>query len=427
MKSSYGSNPDLSIYPRERELKEKWNGVNDSVPVNESQFSFIRDEKDEEAFKKNQFKNEEEYKRYLLYREEWYRRAKEFDPGEAPLAVTIELVSTCNLGCSMCYTITEEFQSSVVGSTRMLPWPIVKKIIDECAEIGVYSLLFSWRGESTLYRYKNNDGSIIDFCDVIKYAVQKGILEVTSLTHGQNFSDDFCNKLVAAQPNWISFSVDGYGDDYNKIRTPKNKKDDKSYNAFENVMNSIRKIDKIKKDKNLIRPQIRTNSIFPAISKNPKKYKNFMYENGVAWCTINEILDFRTDNVDINDLKKNWACQYPFQRITVAANGVLLPCTGAHNEEADLHLGQYDGTEKKKIKIGNEIIQTNPEFFSIKEVWQSKKLKKIRDIHKSGQRVELKNGCRNCRHGMKKFGATFVPDDWDNEKMEWSGHDFKHG
>ena len=47
----------------------------------------------------------------------------------------------------MCYTITEEFQDSVVGATRMLPWKIVKQIIDECAELGVYSILFSWRGD----------------------------------------------------------------------------------------------------------------------------------------------------------------------------------------------------------------------------------------------------------------------------------------
>ena len=34
----------------------------------------------------------------------------------------------------MCYTITEEFQDSVVGATRMLPWNIVKKVIDEASQ-----------------------------------------------------------------------------------------------------------------------------------------------------------------------------------------------------------------------------------------------------------------------------------------------------
>jgi len=103
MKFKYGSNPDLKIFPRERNLKEKWDGKNDTVTVNESQYSFVRNLDDEEKFKINQFKNNSDLKKYNFYREEWYRRAKEFDPGQAPLAVTIELVSTCNLGCSMCY------------------------------------------------------------------------------------------------------------------------------------------------------------------------------------------------------------------------------------------------------------------------------------------------------------------------------------
>lgn len=427
MKFKYGSNPDLKIFPRERNLKEKWDGKNDTVTVNESQYSFIRNFDDEEKFKINQFKTNSDLKKYNFYREEWYRRAKEFDPGQAPLAVTIELVSTCNLGCSMCYTITEDFQSSVVGSNRMLPWPVVKNIIDECKEIGVYSILFSWRGESSLYRYKNENGTIVDFCDVIKYATNLGILEVTSLTHGQNFSDNFCEKLVLAQPNWISFSIDGLKKEYNKIRTPKNKKNDISYDAFDKVIETIRKINFYKKKNKSLRPQIRTNSIFPAISKNVDEYKQFMYSNGVDWCTVNEILDFRNEELKENEIKKNWACQYPFQRLTVGANGVILPCTGAHNDENDLNLGQYIGTSKKQIKIGNEIIKTNPKFFNLKEAWFSEKIKNIRQKHKDGKREELKSGCRNCRHGMVKHGATFIPKDWDHEKMEWKGRDFKHG
>lgn len=71
---------------------------------------------------------------------------KRWPPRDIPLAVTIELVSTCNLA----YTITEEFQNAVVGALRMLPWPIVKRIIDEATELNVPSLLFSWRDESTV-------------------------------------------------------------------------------------------------------------------------------------------------------------------------------------------------------------------------------------------------------------------------------------
>ena len=105
----------------------------------------------------------------------------------------------------MCYTISEEFQSSVVGATRMLPWKVVKSIIDESAEIGVKSISFSWRGESTLYRVKDENGKVIRFPDVLKICKKKKILEVTCLTHGQLIDRNMAKEIVDAEPNWISF------------------------------------------------------------------------------------------------------------------------------------------------------------------------------------------------------------------------------
>ena len=50
------------------------------------------------------------------------------------------------------------------------------------------------------------------------------------------------------------------------------------------------------------------------------------------WVTVNEILDFRFDEVPKEEVKDNWACSYPFQRLTVSANGTILPCTGARTQ-----------------------------------------------------------------------------------------------
>ena len=127
----------------------------------------------------------------------------------------------------MCYTITDKFQNSVVGAQRMMPWNSVKKIIDEAAILGVPSMSFSWRGESTMYLQKDDDGNSKDFADVLAYARKKGILEITSLTHGQLIDEKLAEKIVLAEPSWISFSIDGLAPTYNKIRTPPNKINDK--------------------------------------------------------------------------------------------------------------------------------------------------------------------------------------------------------
>ena len=113
-------------------------------------------------------------------------------------------------------------------------------------------------------------------------------------------------EIVDAEPNWISFSIDGLKNEYNKIRTPKNKIKDDSYNAFDKVSKNIKILKEIRDSLGKKRPQIRTNCIFPSIYKNANEYKDYMYSIGVDWVTVNEILDFREDDVKESELKKKW-------------------------------------------------------------------------------------------------------------------------
>jgi len=406
----------IKIHPRDGELSKKWQKKSDRIPVNNQQYSFDSPERIEE-FTKSLFETKEELERYNEYRSEWYRRAKEFDPGEAPLAVCCELVSNCNLNCPMCYTITEEFQASAVGSQRVLPWNIVKNVIDECAVLGVPSMLFSWRGESTMYRSRDEDGNEVRFPDVLAYARKKGILEITSLTNGQMIDDEMARAIVDAEPSWISISIDGLEENYRKIRTPANKKGN-DYNAFQKVLRSIEVLVSYRDKLGKKRPQIRANTIYPPIAKDPMAYYQFMKDIGVGWVTINEILDFRGENLPEEAVLKNWACQYPFQRLTVSANGCVIPCTGAHNEEDEMVLGRYPGTRPKEITVNKmKEVLSYPEK-TLKDAWHSDKLKKIRLLQKENRRVDIL-ACKNCRHGTVKHGAEWIPEGWNMETMEW--------
>ena len=407
---------------REENLKKKWHGKNDMVPVNAPQFIYVSQEK-EEKFYKGMYPEEKEREIYENYRSEWYRRAKEFDAGEIPLSVNIELVSTCNLACTMCYTITDKFQNSIVGAQRMMPWHLVKSIIDDAAKIGVYCISFSWRGESTMYRYHDKkDDKLYTFPDVLAYAVKKGILEVNSLTHGQLIDENMAEQIVLAQPSWISFSIDGLEKEYNKIRTPPNKLNS-DYNAFQRVVESIKLLNKYKKKHKSSKPQLRTNTIFPAIQKNPEEYKDFMEGIGIDFITVNEIVDYRHHRLQEENVRENWACQFPFQRLVVSANGIVLPCTGCYNEEIGLVIGKYKGSTDKVVKdYQGNIVKSNLEPFSIKEAWNSEKIKKIRNLHKEGRRKEIEPGCRNCHHGAEKHGADYVPKEWDENSQQWINH-----
>ena len=152
-----------------------------------------------------------------------------------------------------------------------------------------------------------------------------------------------------------------------------------------------------------------------------------MYAIGVDWVTINEILDFRFEEVPKDDVKDDWACSYPFQRLTISANGTILPCTGAHNEEEGLVLGRYKGTKKKSVIRNHRKVELEYEEMTLKEAWKCKKLENIRFLHTNNRRCEIKPGCQNCRHGMKKKGVTYVPEDWNVDTMKWENHTWRNG
>ena len=408
--------------PFNEKWQNDWKDKNNDVPVNRALF-VLSSEEEEDKFVKNIYPNSDDRQKYLEYRNEWYRRAKEFDEGKYPLSVNCELVSTCNLACTMCYTITDKFQNSVVGAQRMLPWEILTKIIDEAAELGVPSISFSWRGESTMYRVRDKNNEWKDFADAINYADKKGILETTSLTHGQLIDEKMAEKIVLANPSWISFSIDGIHETYNKIRTPANKLEDKNFNAFDVVCNSIKLLNKYKKLHNKTRPSIRTNTIFPAIQHNPEEYKNFMKNLGVDLITVNEMKDYRFHELPNERIQDNWGCQYPFQRLTVSANGIIIPCTGAYNEEEGLVLGKYDGSKDKVIRdYKGKIVKQNLDEFNLTKAWNSERLKKIRFLHKNGKRKEIDPGCKNCHHGTVHHGVDHLPKQWNAKEQQWSEH-----
>ena len=201
----------------------------------------------------------------------------------------------------------------------------------------------------------------------------------------------------------------------------------KNFNAFSVVTESIRTLTRVKKQLNSKTPQLRTNSIFPSIYKNSKEFADHMYAKGVDWVTINEILDFRFEEVPKDDVKDDWACSYPFQRLTISANGTILPCTGAHNEEEGLVLGRYKGTKKKSVIRNHRKVELEYEEMTLKEAWKCKKLENIRFLHTNNRRCEIKPGCQNCRHGMKKKGVTYVPEDWNVDTMKWENHTWRNG
>ena len=82
-------------------------------------------------------------------------------------------------------------------------------------------------------------------------------------------------------------------------------------------------------------------------------------------------------------------------------------------------LGRYKSTPEKITKKNGKIQIKNLPELSLKDAWNCKKLNKIRELHKSKRRIEINPGCRNCNHGIKKKGVTWMPSDWNQDTMSW--------
>lgn len=330
------------------DLQEKY------IPINKGHFELDTKERTEEFSKKLASGWEKEYKEY---RTKWETLPKNRELTEYPLLVDLELASVCNLKCPMCYTITDEFKSKV--KKGFMDFDLFKKIIDEIAG-KVFAVRLSLRGESTLHP---------KFLEAIKYAKNKGIKEVSTLTHGGNLNIEFFKKCVEAGIDWITISIDGVDEEYNKIRTPL---------KFDETLQRLKDIKKYKEDNNLIKPVIKVQGIWPAIRPNPTKYYETIAPL-VDLVAYNPLIDYLRKDTEIV-YEENFACPQLYQRVVIGSDGQVMMCS---NDE--------DGEEI----IGNAYEE------SIYDIWHGEKLNKIREIHNQKDGFKTMKVCRLCYYPRK--------------------------
>ena len=321
-----------------------------NIPINKGNYSSFETKNRENLFDK--YKSEGWEDKYTDYRANWIKLPKEQKVSEYPLLVDIELASVCNLKCPMCYTITDEFKEKV--NAKLIDFELFKKIIDE---IGgkVPALRLSLRGESTLHP---------KFIECIKYAKQKGIKEVSTLTNGSKLEIEYFKKIVDAGIDWITISVDGLDEEYEKIRKPL---------KFNNTLEKIKNIAQYKKDNNIHKPVIKIQSLWPSIKNNPENFYN-IFEPITDLIAFNPLIDYLQKDEDIVYIE-NFSCPQLYQRIVVGADGLVMMCS--NDEENDYIVGD-----------------SNKE--TIHSIWHGKALEKVRELHLVQDGYKNINICKKC-------------------------------
>ena len=291
--------------------------------------------------------------KYIKNRLQWHFNPRTHHVPKFPSHIDIELSSLCNLNCPMCYTTTDEFKEKV--NAGLIDFDLFKKIIDEGAEYGLYSIRLSLRGEAFLHP---------KIYEMIRYAKEKGISEVASLTHGGQIDEEKFEKLVELGLDWLSISFDGIGETYEKIRHPL---------KFDDAVQKIKNYKKIKERKKSVKPIIKVQTVWPAISKNPEEFYK-IFNPITDQVASNPLIDYLGNDTDII-YEKNFTCPQLWQRLVIGSDGNVMLCA---NDEMGSHIV---GDAKKE---------------SIYDIWHGKELTKAREIHLKHNGVKEINVCKAC-------------------------------
>lgn len=301
-----------------------------------------------------------EYKRgaghllaYLMNRFCWHYYPRLQYVSRFPDHVDIEISSACNMKCPMCYTTTDEFKLNI--KREFMDFDLFKKIINECVKYDIYSIRLSLRGEPFIHK---------NVIEMIKYAKERGIKEVSSLTNNLALTTELFEKALKAGLDWLTISFDGLGNTYEWIRKPA---------KFAASYEKIKEYSRIKKRFDSIKPVIKVQSVWPAIKDNAKEYFDTFnpYVDDIA---INPLVDYLHKDKDIIYVD-NFICPVLYQRLVIGSDGSVLLCS---NDEFCLH------------PVGDA---NNETLYSI---WHGERMTKAREIHKKHKGVELLEPCKHC-------------------------------
>ncbi len=297
---------------------------------------------------------------YKEYRRKWVENPKRFILEDGPINLDIESTNCCNLKCPMCpRTILIRDDITVNGGkfeTGFIDFELYKNLIDQAVAIGVKAVKLNWLGEPTLHKR---------LVDMVKYAKEKGILDVLINTNAVLLDEKLATELIKSGLDKLLFSFDSpFKEDYEKIRIGAN---------FEKVLENIKNVNRIRKELGKDTPLTRV--LMVIMKENTHQFNDFVelfkdYVDIVAWgeFTNEEELIGEERKVVKREKIKNFACAQLWQRMFVTWNGKVTVCC------ADAKMDYIVGDASKE---------------KIKDIWKNHKYRFIREKHMSGNYNEV--------------------------------------
>lgn len=305
-------------------------------------------------FKKWEAKQSDEFKQY---RKMWKECPTKKQPAKFPLSINIEITDVCNAKdyCIMC---SKHF---IETKNKFMPFETVKTILKEARNNGCYAVNLNGAGEPITHP---------NVIEIVKYAKSLGFLDIMFHTNATLLTEDKSRDLIEAGLTRLIVSADSHIPSiYKEIRP--------SFN-FEKVYNNVKKFIEIRESLGKDEPIVRLTMV---VMKNNVQTipESIKFWNFVDYITINDCMyfdnfkafDFNKEKINTEAKKNNliYSCAPLYQQLSITINLEIISCSSIYAKNNKI-LGYYPKN-------------------SLKDVWEGKDLKELREFHENGKCTEI--------------------------------------
>lgn len=292
---------------------------------------------------------------YHEYRKKWDEVPRTHEVTKFPMHLDIEINSTCNLHCKSCgfHSFTSLDRYRIDGGEYM-SLSTYKRIIDEGAEKGLKAIKLNYRGEPLLHPH---------LVEMVRYAKEKGILDVMFNTNGMLLDANTSRELLKAGLDQVLFSIDDHREKvYNELRPGAD---------FKVVLQNLYAF-------KIMRDMLKSKCIVRVSKVNHERYQdkneNYfeLFKRIADEVGLQEWLDYTRELKDTR--RSEYQCAYPWQRMVICASGEVQYCCGLYAPNKT---------------IGNINLH------DVEELWNSSRMKIIRKMHETKMTHQLAS-CIEC-------------------------------
>jgi radical SAM protein with 4Fe4S-binding SPASM domain len=332
----------------------------DDAPVFSDAYHMFSEIKNENWIK---WENEQS-SAYKKYREDWEFYPKNLLVPDRPLHLDIESTSRCNLKCPFCAR-TVRVENKTWRPIRDLSWDLFKKIVDDAIQNRVYALNLNILGEPLLNK---------KLPEFVRYAKDVGILDVFFHTNAVLLNEKRREQIIESRLDKLIISFDSpYKEKYENVRVGA---------KYDAVLANIKEFSDLKKRLQVIRPLTRLNFIkLPDMIESEVDDLVKLFSPLVDSIGLLEYVDphKHVHSTFEETYVSKFACPQLFTRLVIYEDGRTFPCCMDYDDE--LQLGD----------INNQ---------SINELWRSRKLQELRDLHLTGKFHTIA-ACAKCDFAIK--------------------------